>query len=115
MTTAACAVLMQLGKGKQAFRWVWIIPITYAVIAGIEALMAGSFVGLMFVPCASCVLLYEAWLTTVKSRSSVQCRLLSNVDMDTLRMVTDQCFCSYSSLILYSRWPMMASAPISAL
>jgi hypothetical protein len=39
MTTAACAVLMQLGKGKQAFRWVWIIPITYAVIAGIEALM----------------------------------------------------------------------------
>jgi len=71
LTTAACAVLMQLGKGKQAFRWVWIIPITYALIAGIEALMAGSFVGLMFVPCALCVLLYEAWLTIVKFRSSV--------------------------------------------
>lgn len=39
---------MQLGKGKHAFKWVWIIPIAYALIAGIEALLAGSFVGLMY-------------------------------------------------------------------
>ncbi len=45
--TAAFAMLMQIGKGRRAFKWVWIIPIACALIAGIEALLAGSFVGLM--------------------------------------------------------------------
>jgi hypothetical protein len=47
MVAAAFAVAMQVGKGKKSFQWVWIVPIAYAVIAGIEALLAGSFVGLM--------------------------------------------------------------------
>jgi hypothetical protein len=40
---------MQLGKGRNAFKWVWSIPVAYAAIAGIEALLAGSIVGLMYV------------------------------------------------------------------
>ncbi|TVY31623.1 Uncharacterized protein LSUB1_G008702 [Lachnellula subtilissima] len=42
---AGFAVLMQLGKGKRAWQYVWIIPLLYALIAGVEALLAGSIVG----------------------------------------------------------------------
>jgi hypothetical protein len=44
---AVFAIGMQLGKGKKAWRYVWIIPIAYAAVAALEALLAGSFVGLM--------------------------------------------------------------------
>jgi hypothetical protein len=47
LVVAAFAMLVQLGKGKRAWKYVWIIPLFYAVIAGIEALLAGSIVGLM--------------------------------------------------------------------
>jgi Putative transmembrane protein 170 len=49
IAAAALAICMQLGKGKSAWKYVWIIPIIYAAIAGIEAILAGSFVGLMYV------------------------------------------------------------------
>ncbi|KAH7412980.1 hypothetical protein BKA64DRAFT_341768 [Cadophora sp. MPI-SDFR-AT-0126] len=41
------AVLMQLGKGKKAWKYVWTFPIIYCAIAGVEALLAGSIVGLI--------------------------------------------------------------------
>jgi len=47
LAVAAFAVLMQLGKGKSAWKHVWIIPLVYAFVAGIEALIAGSFLGLI--------------------------------------------------------------------
>ena len=47
LAVAGFAVLMQLGKGKKAWQYAWMIPQVYSLIAGIEALMAGSFVGLM--------------------------------------------------------------------
>jgi hypothetical protein len=47
LVVAAFAMLMQLGKGKRAWQYVWIIPLFYAVISGIEAILAGSIVGLM--------------------------------------------------------------------
>ncbi|TAQ90912.1 hypothetical protein B7494_g761 [Chlorociboria aeruginascens] len=47
LTVAGFAVLVQLGKGKSAWQYVWIIPLVYALIAGIEALLAGSIVGLI--------------------------------------------------------------------
>lgn len=47
MAAVVFAISMQLGKGKHAWQYVWIIPLVYAFIAGVEALMAGSFVGLM--------------------------------------------------------------------
>jgi hypothetical protein len=39
---------MQLGKGKSAWKFVWIIPLVYFAVAGLEALLAGSFVGLLY-------------------------------------------------------------------
>ncbi|TVY30707.1 Uncharacterized protein LHYA1_G000338 [Lachnellula hyalina] len=57
---AGFAVLMQLGKGKHAWQHVWIIPLLYALIAGIEALLAGSIVGGMLVlPWFSCSVAIE--------------------------------------------------------
>jgi hypothetical protein len=47
VAVAAFAVLMQIGKGKKAWQYVWAIPLLYALIGGIEALIAGSIVGLM--------------------------------------------------------------------
>lgn len=61
IATAALAVCMQVGKGRNAFRWVWSIPIAYAAIAGIEAVLAGSIVGLMYVSPGS--VWYLLWLT----------------------------------------------------
>jgi hypothetical protein len=49
MAVAGYAILMQLGKGKRAWQYVWIIPLVYALVGGIEALLAGSLVGLMLV------------------------------------------------------------------
>ena len=46
---AGFAVLMQFGKGKHAWQYVWIIPLFYALVAGVEVLLAGSIVGLMSV------------------------------------------------------------------
>lgn len=47
LVVAAWAVAMQVGKNKNAWKYVWIIPLGYAFVAGIEALMAGSITGLM--------------------------------------------------------------------
>ena len=58
---AAWAVLMQLRSAftlrhkdyaastsvKQTLGWVWIVPVIYCVVGGIEALLAGSVVGLV--------------------------------------------------------------------
>jgi hypothetical protein len=55
-TVAAFAVLMQLGNGKSAWKYVWIIPILYLLVAGMEALIAGSITGLMYVFIVSCFL-----------------------------------------------------------
>lgn len=47
LVVVAYAILMQVGKGKSAWQYVWVIPLAYSLIAGVEALLAGSFVGLM--------------------------------------------------------------------
>lgn len=53
------AVLMQVGKGKKAWKYVWTFPIIYCAIAGVEALLAGSLVGLMSVYFVSTI---DSWL-----------------------------------------------------
>lgn len=47
LVVAAFAIAMQVGKGKSAWKYVWIIPIVYVLISAVEALLAGSFVGLI--------------------------------------------------------------------
>ena len=47
---AAIAMLMQLGRARTNWRFLWMIPSVYIVVAGIEALFAGTVVGLMWAP-----------------------------------------------------------------
>lgn len=47
LAVAAWAVLMQIGKGNRAWQYAWAIPLLYALVAGVEALLAGSIIGLM--------------------------------------------------------------------
>ncbi|KAK4114176.1 hypothetical protein N656DRAFT_576076 [Canariomyces notabilis] len=41
------AVLMQVGKRKSHWKYLWLVPLVYAFVAAAEALMAGSVVGLI--------------------------------------------------------------------
>jgi hypothetical protein len=44
------AVMMQGGKRMSSWKYLWLVPLVYALIAGFEALIAGTLVGLMLVP-----------------------------------------------------------------
>ncbi len=44
------AVLMQVGKRRSNWTYLWVVPLVYAFIAGAEALVAGTIVGLVLVP-----------------------------------------------------------------
>lgn len=48
LSAVGVAVLMQ-GGGKRFSSWkyLWLVPLVYALIAGFEALIAGTLVGLM--------------------------------------------------------------------
>ncbi|KAK3296106.1 uncharacterized protein B0H64DRAFT_163666 [Chaetomium fimeti] len=41
------AVLMQGGKRMSSWKYLWLVPLIYAFIAGAEALIAGTLVGLI--------------------------------------------------------------------
>jgi hypothetical protein len=49
MAAALLAIFMQLGRGKVSWKYIWIIPLAYALLAAIEAVLAGGLVGLVFV------------------------------------------------------------------
>ncbi|KAM7223735.1 hypothetical protein V8F06_000751 [Rhypophila decipiens] len=44
---AGTALLMQLGRRKSNWKFLWTVPLLYALVAGVEAIMAGSVVGLV--------------------------------------------------------------------
>ncbi|KAK0646175.1 hypothetical protein B0T16DRAFT_458124 [Cercophora newfieldiana] len=44
---AGIAVLMQVGKRRSNWKYLWLVPLVYAMIAGVEAIMAGSVVGVI--------------------------------------------------------------------
>lgn len=41
------ALFVQIGKRRTNWKYLWTIPIIYSVIAGLEALVAGSVTGAM--------------------------------------------------------------------
>ncbi|AEO57576.1 hypothetical protein MYCTH_2303885 [Thermothelomyces thermophilus ATCC 42464] len=41
------AMLMQGGKRMSSWKYLWLVPLVYALIAGAEALIAGTLVGLI--------------------------------------------------------------------
>jgi hypothetical protein len=47
LSAAAIALLMQVGKPRSIWKYLVAIPILYAIVAGVEALVAGSVVGSM--------------------------------------------------------------------
>ena len=47
LAAAGVALLMQVGKRRSAWKFVWAVPVLYALVAGIEAVFAGSVVGLV--------------------------------------------------------------------
>ncbi|KAK0623042.1 hypothetical protein B0T14DRAFT_564445 [Immersiella caudata] len=44
---AGIALLMQAGKRRSNWKYLWLVPLVYALIAGIEAVIAGSVVGVI--------------------------------------------------------------------
>ncbi|KAK3375030.1 hypothetical protein B0H63DRAFT_526317 [Podospora didyma] len=43
----AIALLMQVGRKRSNWKYLWTVPLLYAFVAGVEALIAGSLVGLI--------------------------------------------------------------------
>lgn len=46
---AGVALAMQVGRKGSNWKFLWMVPVVYLVVAGVEALFAGSIVGLMWV------------------------------------------------------------------
>ncbi|KAK5664100.1 hypothetical protein OQA88_315 [Cercophora sp. LCS_1] len=44
---AGIAVLMQVGKRRPNWKYMWLVPLVYVAVAGFEALVAGSVVGVV--------------------------------------------------------------------
>lgn len=49
LAAAGIALVMQADKLRTNWKYLWIVPLIYAFVAGAEALFAGSIVGLMLV------------------------------------------------------------------
>lgn len=47
MGAAAIALLMQTGKRPATWKYLWTVPILYALAAGVEALFAGTITGVV--------------------------------------------------------------------
>lgn len=41
------ALVMQVGKTRSNWKYMWVVPIVYSLVAGFQALFAGSLVGLV--------------------------------------------------------------------
>lgn len=79
------AVLMQVGKQRSHWKYLWLVPLVYALIAGAEALIAGTIVGLMLVSTSPRP--YWARADPVEqSRRRLSRRRIHHVHLDTLRL-----------------------------
>jgi len=76
---AAIALLMQVGRRKSNWKFLWMVPLVYAFVAGVEALMAGSVVGLMSVTSTQTLTLCIAADDIVVSTVSEPPILLANL------------------------------------
>ncbi|KAI1742236.1 hypothetical protein F4680DRAFT_44608 [Xylaria scruposa] len=47
LSATAIALLMQVGKPRSRWKYLVAVPIVYAIVAGVEAFVAGSVVGSM--------------------------------------------------------------------
>lgn len=49
LSAAGVALFVQVGKHRSTWKYLWAVPIVYAFTAALEALVAGSVVGVLFV------------------------------------------------------------------
>ncbi|KAK8048659.1 hypothetical protein PG994_010389 [Apiospora phragmitis] len=49
IAAAAAALAMQIGKRRTTWKYMWTVPVIYALIAGIEALFTGTVTGVVSV------------------------------------------------------------------
>ncbi|KAH9898931.1 hypothetical protein F4778DRAFT_782530 [Xylariomycetidae sp. FL2044] len=42
------ALLMQVGRRRSVWKYLWAVPASYVIVAGVESLLAGSIVGLVY-------------------------------------------------------------------
>lgn len=86
------------------------VMIVYAILAGIEALMAGSVVGLLYVRLCTRVLHQGLYYRADEESFQSWCRLqgwwLSNVDLDSFYMGRNQCAGYDPILFLHPRWSL---------
>ncbi|KAK3692790.1 hypothetical protein B0T22DRAFT_448170 [Podospora appendiculata] len=47
LAAVSIALLMQVGRRKSNWEFLWLVPLIYALVAGLEAILAGSVVGLI--------------------------------------------------------------------
>ncbi|ELQ44980.1 hypothetical protein OOU_Y34scaffold00033g45 [Pyricularia oryzae Y34] len=93
---AVLAITMHLGKRWSNWKYVWIVPIFYILVAGSEAVLAGGLVGAIH-PAGSdmttCLLIEGAGsrfniLSVVQTQRRLYVRPFPNVDMDSSRRVS---------------------------
>ncbi|TQS36803.1 hypothetical protein Golomagni_02737, partial [Golovinomyces magnicellulatus] len=89
---AIISVVMHIGKGHRSWQYSWAILFALITIAGVEAIMAGSVVGLMSVNSSFNLTIAKPW-------SRVRIRLFQNVNMDSIFMGDYQCAILDSILI----------------
>ncbi|POS85572.1 hypothetical protein EPUL_003400, partial [Erysiphe pulchra] len=95
---AVIAVVMQIGKGHRSWQYVWAIPLANIVIAGIEAVLAGSVVGVLMIS---------------KPGSRIRIWILQDVNLDTIFMGTDQCTI-LDRFFLLVRWRLITTTIVKA-
>ncbi len=84
---AGIAIVMQLARDRSKWKYLFTIPVAYSILAGVEALFAGSVVGLMCVPvCPRLPDGRKRVLTGLQCRRRLHVRLLLYVYLDTLHM-----------------------------
>lgn len=107
------ALFVQIGKKRTNWKYLWTVPITYSVIAGFEALVAGSVTGAMSVGSLQRIIcLVDPRLTKTVWKQS-WCDLhfgrLVHDYMDTVHLGLGQRLCAGRLVILYLGRPMSST------
>lgn len=94
------------GWKRSSWKYLWAIPVLYLVMAGFEALLAGSIIGLVYV---RSMLDFEIMLTPLQTWRRLPCRLLRDEYLDSVHLGFHQRTCVDHLILLYTRRFMIHS------
>lgn len=110
------ALIVQIGKKKTNWKYLWTVPIIYSAIAAVEALVAGSVTGAMSVvpPCHTATpptFCGQLLITTFSTQGwcHLQSRGVVHDDVDSIHLGLGQCVCAGRLVLLLLRRPMRAT------